>query len=63
MVLVNDLKRFVEEKRALMMESARKNGLTAEETVRYSQELDELLNRYQKLSGQDSRYSESAGSV
>ncbi|MBM7097558.1 aspartyl-phosphate phosphatase Spo0E family protein [Bacillus sp. H-16] len=48
MVLLHDLKRYVEDKRQLMMLSAKKNGLTSEETVRYSQELDELLNLYQQ---------------
>jgi hypothetical protein len=63
MVLIKELSRFVEEKRALMMESARKNGLTSDETVRYSQELDDLLNRYEKITRKESGYTESAGSL
>ncbi|WP_096439927.1 aspartyl-phosphate phosphatase Spo0E family protein [Alteribacter populi] len=49
MVLLHDLKQYVEEKRQLMIRSASLNGFTSEETVRYSQELDELLNSYQQL--------------
>jgi stage 0 sporulation regulatory protein len=49
-------------KRELMMDCANKNGYTSEETIRYSQELDELINKYQReryrfSTNEESRYS------
>ncbi|WHY79131.1 aspartyl-phosphate phosphatase Spo0E family protein [Neobacillus sp. WH10] len=41
-------------KRELMINSANKLGFTSEETIKYSQELDELINKYQKSIGQSS---------
>lgn len=35
-------------KREIMIDSANKNGYTSEETIKYSQELDELINEYQR---------------
>lgn len=37
-------------KRELMIECANLNGFTCEETIKYSQELDVLINEYQKAS-------------
>lgn len=37
-------------KRAMMINCANKKGFTSEETIRYSQELDVLINEYQKAS-------------
>jgi stage 0 sporulation regulatory protein len=42
-------------KRELMINCANKKGFTSEETIKYSQELDELINEYQKASSQFSR--------
>ncbi|RNA68522.1 aspartyl-phosphate phosphatase Spo0E family protein [Alteribacter keqinensis] len=61
MVLLHDLKRYVEDKRQLMMLSAKKNSLTSEETVRYSQELDELLNLYQQYTNSTKKSAGDAG--
>ncbi|WP_026688894.1 aspartyl-phosphate phosphatase Spo0E family protein [Alteribacter aurantiacus] len=61
MVLLHDLKRYVEEKRQLMILSAKKNGLTSSETVKYSQELDELLNLYQNYTTQRKKSTGDAG--
>lgn len=44
----------IKAKRALMINSANKHGFTSEETIKYSQELDELINKYQKIMGQAS---------
>ncbi|RHW31440.1 aspartyl-phosphate phosphatase Spo0E family protein [Neobacillus notoginsengisoli] len=38
----------IQAKRKLMIDSANETGLTSESTVRYSQELDELIVAYQK---------------
>jgi len=45
-------------KRELMINSANSLGFTSEETIKYSQELDELINQYQKVVGQDNRKNE-----
>lgn len=45
----------IKAKRELMINSANTLGFTSEETIRYSQELDELINEYQKVMGQASR--------
>jgi stage 0 sporulation regulatory protein len=42
-------------KRAMMINCANKQGFTSEETIKYSQELDILINEYQKASQQFSR--------
>lgn len=42
----------IKSKRELMINCANKHGFTNEETIRYSQELDELINEYQKAIGQ-----------
>jgi stage 0 sporulation regulatory protein len=44
----------IKSKRELMINCANKHGFTNEETIRYSQELDELINEYQKAIGQSS---------
>lgn len=43
------LKEQMEAKRKLMIVSANKNGFTSSETIRYSQELDHLMNIYRKI--------------
>ncbi len=45
-------------KRELMMECANKKGFTSEETIKYSQELDELIYEYQKVAGQSTKKQE-----
>jgi stage 0 sporulation regulatory protein len=45
-------------KRAMMINCANKKGFTCEETIKYSQELDILINEYQKVSQQFSRPNE-----
>ncbi|EKN66421.1 stage 0 sporulation regulatory protein E [Neobacillus bataviensis LMG 21833] len=45
-------------KRELMIKSAKKSGFTSEETIKYSQELDELINEYQRAVGQTLRQNE-----
>jgi len=37
----------IQKKREVMIEEAKRSGYTSEETVRYSQELDELIFQYQ----------------
>ncbi|MDR7236075.1 aspartyl-phosphate phosphatase Spo0E family protein [Neobacillus drentensis] len=45
-------------KRELMINSANTKGFTNEMTIQYSQELDELINKYQKVMEQISRPNE-----
>ncbi|MFJ5713519.1 aspartyl-phosphate phosphatase Spo0E family protein [Neobacillus sp. NPDC093127] len=45
-------------KRELMINSATTFGYTSEETIKFSQELDELINKYQRFMGQASRPNE-----
>jgi stage 0 sporulation regulatory protein len=45
-------------KRELMIKCANKYGFTNEQTIKYSQELDELINEYQKMIGENRRASE-----
>ena len=44
------LERIIEKKREKMMNLATKYGFHAKETIRCSQELDELINLYQHIS-------------
>ncbi|MBL4952472.1 aspartyl-phosphate phosphatase Spo0E family protein [Neobacillus sp. OS1-32] len=39
-------------KRELMIKSANTFGFTSDETIKYSQELDELINKYHRMMGQ-----------
>ncbi|UCZ55251.1 aspartyl-phosphate phosphatase Spo0E family protein [Bacillus shivajii] len=43
------LKKQMETKRSMMIEAATKKGFTSDETVQYSQELDQLMNLYRRL--------------
>ncbi|MFK9094475.1 Spo0E family sporulation regulatory protein-aspartic acid phosphatase [Bacillus salipaludis] len=45
-------------KRELMINSANRLGFTSDETIKHSQELDELINMYQRTIGQTSRANE-----
>ncbi|WP_066363014.1 aspartyl-phosphate phosphatase Spo0E family protein [Neobacillus drentensis] len=45
-------------KRELMINSANTQGFTNEMTIQYSQELDELINKYQKVMEHISRPNE-----
>jgi stage 0 sporulation regulatory protein len=45
-------------KRELMINSANTQGFTNEMTIQYSQELDELINKYQKVMEQIPRSNE-----
>jgi stage 0 sporulation regulatory protein len=48
----------IKDKKGLMIQSANTLGYTSEETVKYSQELDELLNDYHRAMRQTSRSNE-----
>jgi stage 0 sporulation regulatory protein len=48
----------IKAKRELMINCANKYGFTNDETIRYSQELDELINKYQRAYGKASRQNE-----
>ncbi|WP_179298733.1 aspartyl-phosphate phosphatase Spo0E family protein [Evansella halocellulosilytica] len=43
------LKKQMETKRSMMIEAAKRKGFTSDETVQYSQELDQLMNLYRRL--------------
>ncbi|WHY68844.1 aspartyl-phosphate phosphatase Spo0E family protein [Neobacillus sp. SuZ13] len=45
----NDLVTLIEKKRAELIQVATSNGLTSSIAIRYSQELDHLLNEYQRI--------------
>ncbi|SMQ72212.1 Spo0E like sporulation regulatory protein [Bacillus sp. OV166] len=45
----NDLVTLIEEKRAELIQVAITNGLTSSVAIRYSQELDHLLNEYHRI--------------
>jgi hypothetical protein len=42
------LRLFIEQKREEMTDAVNKNGFVCDETIRISQELDRLINLYQK---------------
>jgi stage 0 sporulation regulatory protein len=48
----------IKAKRELMINSAKSHGFTSEQTIKYSQELDELMNHYQRAIGQTSKSTE-----
>ena len=48
----------IKHKRELMINSANTQGFTNEMTIKYSQELDELINEYQKFMDQISKPNE-----
>ncbi|MFP5105237.1 aspartyl-phosphate phosphatase Spo0E family protein [Neobacillus sp. C211] len=48
----------IKAKRELMINSANTQGFTNEMTIKYSQELDELINEYQKVMDKISRPNE-----
>jgi hypothetical protein len=48
-VTKNDLVTLIEKKRAELIQVAITNGLTSSVAIRYSQELDHLLNEYQRV--------------
>ncbi|MEH7126868.1 aspartyl-phosphate phosphatase Spo0E family protein, partial [Neobacillus drentensis] len=45
----NDLVTLIEKKRAELIQVAITNGLTSSVAIRYSQELDHLLNEYHRV--------------
>ncbi|MBT2730316.1 aspartyl-phosphate phosphatase Spo0E family protein [Bacillus sp. ISL-75] len=45
----NDLGTLIEKKRAELIQVAITNGLTSSVAIRYSQELDHLLNEYHRI--------------
>ena len=51
----NEMIEEIKEKRQLMINSANSLGFTSEVTIKYSQELDELINEYQKAMEGSSR--------
>jgi len=48
----------IKAKRELMINSAKSHGFTSEQTIKYSQELDELINHYQRVIGYTSKSNE-----
>ncbi|ULT58700.1 aspartyl-phosphate phosphatase Spo0E family protein [Neobacillus drentensis] len=48
-MLKQDLITMIETKRAELIQVATTNGLTSSVAIRYSQELDKLLNEYNKI--------------
>ncbi|MEH7436551.1 aspartyl-phosphate phosphatase Spo0E family protein [Neobacillus drentensis] len=54
----NDMIEQIRAKRELMINCANTLGYTSEETIKYSQELDELINDYHRVMGQASRPNE-----
>ncbi|WP_420490775.1 Spo0E family sporulation regulatory protein-aspartic acid phosphatase [Neobacillus drentensis] len=48
-VTKNDLVALIEKKRAELIQVAITNGLTSSVAIRYSQELDHLLNEYHRV--------------
>lgn len=44
------MKIFIERKRKTMVQAAKNHGMSAEITLKHSQELDELLNQYALVS-------------
>ncbi|PLS02806.1 aspartyl-phosphate phosphatase Spo0E family protein [Neobacillus cucumis] len=57
----NNQSEMIEEikaKRELMIHSANTLGYTSPQTIKYSQELDELINQYQKVISQSSKSNE-----
>lgn len=51
----NEMIEEIKAKRELMINSAYSLGFTSEVTIKYSQELDELINEYQKAMEVSSR--------
>ncbi|SEM50136.1 stage 0 sporulation regulatory protein [Mesobacillus persicus] len=51
----NELVRLIEKKRSELIEVATTNGLTSSVAIRYSQELDHLINTYQQQYTQPSK--------
>lgn len=49
MVLKNDLLQLIEKKRGELIEVVNQNGFTSSIAIRYSQELDQLLNEYNRI--------------
>jgi hypothetical protein len=49
MVLKNDLLHLIEKKRGELIEVVNQNGFTSSIAIRYSQELDQLLNEYNRI--------------
>ena len=54
----SEMLKEIKTKRAMMINCANTKGFTSEETVKYSQELDILINEYQKASQQSSHPNE-----
>lgn len=48
-VLKQDLLSLIEKKRAELIQVASQNGLSSSVAIRYSQELDHLLNEYNRI--------------
>jgi hypothetical protein len=48
-VLKNELISLIEQKRTELIEVVKDNGLTSAIAIRYSQELDHLLNEYNRI--------------
>lgn len=47
-----DIMSAIQKKREVMIQSAKEKGYTSDETIKHSQELDELIFRYQVASRQ-----------
>ncbi|MBU8877938.1 aspartyl-phosphate phosphatase Spo0E family protein [Bacillus sp. FJAT-29790] len=48
-MLKQELLTLIEQKRLELIQVAMKNGLTSSKAVKYSQELDHLLNEYNRI--------------
>ncbi|WP_066065210.1 aspartyl-phosphate phosphatase Spo0E family protein [Neobacillus soli] len=48
-MIKQDLVALIEKKRAELIQAAISNGLTSSVAIRYSQELDHLLNEYNRV--------------
>lgn len=48
-MIKQDLVTLIEKKRAELIKAASANGLTSTVVIRYSQELDHLLNEYNRI--------------
>jgi hypothetical protein len=48
-VLKNELLQLIEKKRAELIEVVKQNGFTSPIAIHYSQELDQLLNEYNRI--------------
>ena len=58
-----DLLKEINERKTLLYETARKRGLTNDETIKHSQELDQLIYKYQRKTHKKGKRKEEKNSV